>query len=139
MPVEMLPNPSAISGASGGEGQGHATPPKSLSNTGTSWGTADYSNSPARILLEKADFDIQTLEDLYRYSGWEDPEREHTLRAVQYALEELHRSIMEIKKLDPMRSTWKLEERYKEMYAVYQAEKGKTPIPTSAVQESGLR
>jgi hypothetical protein len=141
MPVEILRNSSETSGATDvyDDGQIDATVRTRLNIAGTNWGTSDYSNSPARILLEKADFDIQTLEDLYRYSGWQNPEREHTIRAVQYALEELHRSIMEIKKLDPMRSTWKLEERYREMYAIYQAEKGKTPIPTSAVEESGLR
>lgn len=83
----------------------------------------DYSNSPARIALEKAEHDIETLEDLFKYSNWEGPEREHTVRAVEYALNELQQSIVEIKKLDPGHSTWRFEERYKEMRTAFQKAK----------------
>jgi hypothetical protein len=82
----------------------------------------DYSHSPARIALEKADFDIETLEDLFRYSNWEGPEREHTVRSVAHALDELQQSISEIKKLDPGQSTWRFEEAYKDMKAAYLVE-----------------
>jgi hypothetical protein len=83
----------------------------------------DYSLSPARIALEKAEFDIETLEQLFKYSNWEGMEREHTVRAVEYALNEMQVSIVEIKKLDPGFSTWRFEERYKEMRAAYQKAK----------------
>ena len=83
----------------------------------------DYSNSPARLALEKADFDVETLEQLFKYSNWEGPEREHTVRAVEYSLNELQQSIIEIKKLDPGFSTWRFEERYKEMRAAFQKAK----------------
>jgi hypothetical protein len=83
----------------------------------------DYSLSPARIALEKAEFDIETLEQLFKYSNWEGLEREHTVRAVEYALNEMQVSIVEIKKLDPGFSTWRFEERYKEMRAAYQKAK----------------
>jgi hypothetical protein len=82
----------------------------------------DYSHSPARIALEKADFDIETLEDLFRFSNWEGPEREHTVRAVALSLDELQQAIVEIKKLDPGQSTWRFEEAYKDTKAAYIAE-----------------
>ncbi|HEX2899828.1 MAG TPA: hypothetical protein VHS96_08930, partial [Bacteroidia bacterium] len=69
---------------------------------------------------EKAEFDVETLEQLFQYSNWEGLEREHTVRAVEYALNELQLSIVEIKKLDPGFSTWRFEERYKEMRAAFQ-------------------
>lgn len=83
----------------------------------------DYTNSPARIALEKADYDIETLEDLFKYSNWEGPEREHTVRAVEYSLNELQQAIVEVKKLDPGYSTWRFEERYKEMRTAFQKAK----------------
>ncbi len=79
----------------------------------------DYSHSTARIPLEKAEFDIETLEDLFRYSNWEGPEREHTVRSVAQSLDELQQSIVEVKKLDPGQSTWRFEEAYKDMKAAY--------------------
>ena len=72
--------------------------------------------------MEKADFDIETLEDLFRYSNWEGPEREHTVRSVAHSLDELQQSIVEVKKLDPGQSTWRFEEAYKDMKAGYLAE-----------------
>lgn len=83
----------------------------------------DYSNSPARIALEKAEYDIETLEDLFKYSNWEGPEREHTVRAVEYSLNELQQAIVEVKKLDPGYSTWRFEDRYKEMRTAFQKAK----------------
>jgi hypothetical protein len=80
---------------------------------------ADYSNSPARLPLEKADYDVETLEELFQFSNWEGPEREHTVRAVSAALDDLQLMISEIKKLDPGHSTWRLEEKYKDMRAAY--------------------
>jgi hypothetical protein len=79
----------------------------------------DYSHSPARVALEKAEFDVETLEDLFRFSNWEGPEREHTVRAVAQALDELQQAIVEIKKLDPGQSTWRFEETYKDTKAAY--------------------
>jgi hypothetical protein len=83
----------------------------------------DYSNSPARLALEKAEFDVETLEQLFKYSNWQGPEREHTVRAIEYSLNELQQSIVEIKKLDPGFSTWRFEERYKEMRTAFQKAK----------------
>ncbi len=94
-----------------------------VAGEGTKRPKPDYSLSPARIALEKAEFDIETLEQLFKYSNWEGLEREHTVRAVEYALNEMQVSIVEIKKLDPGFSTWRFEERYKEMRAAYQKAK----------------
>ena len=95
---------------------------KNMPRTGEKRPKPDYSHSPARIALEKADFDIETLEDLFRYSNWEGPEREHTVRSVAHSLDELQQSIVEVKKLDPGQSTWRFEEAYKDMKAGYLAE-----------------
>lgn len=82
----------------------------------------DYSGSPARIALEKAEYDLETLDELFKYSNWEGPEREHTVRAVGYALDDLQNAIFEIKRIDPAQSTFRFERRYKEMKAAYKAE-----------------
>jgi hypothetical protein len=95
---------------------------KSVPRSGEKRPKPDYSHSPARVALEKADFDIETLEDLFRYSNWEGPEREHTVRSVAQALDELQSSIVEVKKLDPGQSTWRFEESYKDMKAAYATE-----------------
>ncbi len=95
---------------------------KNMPRSGERRPKPDYSHSPARIALEKADFDIETLEDLFRYSNWEGPEREHTVRSVAHSLDELQQSIVEVKKLDPGQSTWRFEEAYKDMKAGYLAE-----------------
>ncbi|MFN8396855.1 MAG: hypothetical protein U0176_19675 [Bacteroidia bacterium] len=92
-------------------------------NSGEKRVRPDYSSSPARIALEKADYDIETLEDLFKYSNWDGPEREHTVRAVEYSLNELQQAIVEVKKLDPGYSTWRFEERYKEMRTAFQKAK----------------
>ncbi len=95
---------------------------KTVPRSGEKRPKPDYSYSPARIPLEKAEFDIETLEELFRYSNWEGPEREHTVRSVANALDEMQQSIVEIKKLDPGQSTWRFEESYKDMKAAYIAE-----------------
>lgn len=82
----------------------------------------DYSGSPARIALEKAEYDLETLQELFKYSNWEGPEREHTVRAVGFALEDLQNAIFEIRRIDPSQSTFRFERRYKEMKAAYKAE-----------------
>lgn len=82
----------------------------------------DYSGSPARIALEKAEYDLETLQELFKYSNWEGPEREHTVRAVGFALEDLQNAIFEIRRIDPSQSTYRFERRYKEMKAAYKAE-----------------
>jgi len=112
---------SAASATSEQEGKYVALTP--VAGEGTKRPKPDYSLSPARIALEKAEFDIETLEQLFKYSNWEGLEREHTVRAVEYALNEMQLSIVEIKKLDPGFSTWRFEERYKEMRAAYQKAK----------------
>ena len=95
---------------------------KTTTRSGEKRPKPDYSHSPARVALEKADFDTETLEDLFRFSNWEGPEREHTVRAVAQALDELQQAIVEIKKLDPGQSTWRFEETYKDTKAAYIAE-----------------
>jgi hypothetical protein len=95
---------------------------KNMPRSGEKRPKPDYSHSPARIALEKADFEIETLEDLFRYSNWEGPEREHTVRSVAHSLDDLQQSIVEVKKLDPGQSTWRFEEAYKDMKAGYLAE-----------------
>jgi hypothetical protein len=114
------PNDPAVDAANAANPSGERYVELSNSaNNGEKRPRPDYSNSPARIALEKAEHDIETLEDLFKYSNWDGPEREHTVRAIEYALDELQQAIVEIKKMDPSHSTWRFEERYKEMRAAF--------------------
>lgn len=116
---EMASAESASSGGSSEEAPARYVELKTTPRVGEKRPKPDYSHSTARIPLEKAEFDIETLEELFRYSNWEGPEREHTVRSVANSLDELQQSIVEIKKLDPGQSTWRFEEAYKDMKAAY--------------------
>lgn len=79
----------------------------------------DHSKSPARYALERADFDVETLYDLFASADWDGPGREHTQRSIEFTLQHLKADIAETKKLDPMADTSYYSARYKEWYAEY--------------------
>lgn len=79
----------------------------------------DHSNSPARYALERADFDVETLYDLFASADWDGPGREHTTRSIEFTLQHLKADIAETKKLDPRADTSYYTARYKEWYAEF--------------------
>lgn len=79
----------------------------------------DYSSSPAREALESADFQMETLADLFQYAEWEGPNRDHTMRSIDYTLKQLKRDIDEIRYKDAERSVWNYEKQYREWRDAY--------------------
>lgn len=74
----------------------------------------DYSASPAREALESADFAVETLNDLFTYAEWEGPNRDHTMRSIDYMLKQLRHDIDEIRVKDADRSVWNYEKKYRD-------------------------
>jgi hypothetical protein len=85
----------------------------------------DYSGSPAREALESADFATETLNDLFTYAEWEGPEKEHTMRSVDYMLKQLRHDIDEVRLKDPDRSVWSYEKKYRDWRSTYLQHGGK--------------
>jgi|GEM_PF-2689410 hypothetical protein len=74
----------------------------------------DYSASPAREALESADFQMETLADLFQFAEWEGPNREHTMRSIDYTLKQLKKDIDEIRYKDANHNIWNYEKQYRE-------------------------
>lgn len=79
----------------------------------------DYSKSPARYALERADFDTETLQDLFDNAVWDGPGRAHTMRSIAFHLKQLKGDLDEIKKIDPTAKVAHFDRQYKEWYAEY--------------------
>lgn len=85
----------------------------------------DYSSSPARDALESADFAMETLTDLFQYAVWEGPDREHTMRSIDYTLKQLRHDIDDIRTKEPQRSVKNYENNYREWQNTYVQNGGK--------------
>ena len=79
----------------------------------------DYSKSPARYALEHADFDSETLQELFDNAVWDGPGRDHTMRSISFHLKQLKADLNEIKKIDPAAKVSHHDRKYKEWYAEY--------------------
>lgn len=82
----------------------------------------NYSTSPAQKSLERSDFDVETLEDLFTAAIWTGPDSAHTARSIAYMLKQFRYDIDETKQADPSFDTKWYEERYRNWKALYAKE-----------------
>ena len=78
-----------------------------------------YTNSPARRYLERSDFDMETLDDLFKAAIWTGPDSLHTARSIDYMLQQYRMDIDEVKRLDPNWDITGHEDRYTRWKGLY--------------------
>lgn len=78
-----------------------------------------YLDSPAKPAIDRAEFDIETLEELFEAAIWTGPDSVHTARSIEYMLQELRDDINTIRRTDPEWDTIYYEDRYRKWRALY--------------------
>ena len=131
---EETPEPREAAGASTGgsrtvllppDNNSRSTPLPDYSTRGVvepstaSADTRGYMSSPARQSIDKVDFDIETLKDLFEAAIWTGPDSVHTARSIGYMLDELRRDINDVRRKDPNWDTGLYEDRYRKWRALY--------------------
>lgn len=112
----LLPPSSGKTNISGGSSTGGSS---TVAATPAPAPKPDYSASPAREALESADFAVETLTDLFNYAVWDGPDKDHTMRSIDYMLKNLKRDIDEIRLKDPDHSVWPYEKKYRDWRNTY--------------------
>ncbi|MEM0998786.1 MAG: hypothetical protein AAGN35_17135 [Bacteroidota bacterium] len=93
----------------------------------------DYRNSPAQYALERAEFDTETLYDLFEGADWEGPGREHTIRSIGFTLKQLKNDIAEVKQIDSGADTSYFEKHHKAWYAEFTRRTREEPVKNEAI------
>ena len=78
-----------------------------------------YANSPAKRYLERADFDEETLNDLFEAAIWTGPDSVHTARSIDYMLQQYRMDIDEVKRIDPNFDVDGREDRYRKWSGLF--------------------
>ena len=78
-----------------------------------------YQSSPAKSAIDRAEFDIETIEELFSAAIWTGPDSVHTARSIDYMLGELRTDINDIKRRDPDWDTILYEDKYRKWRALY--------------------
>lgn len=78
-----------------------------------------YMRSPARKSIDKVEFDVETLKDLFDAAIWTGPDSMHTARSIGFMLDELRRDINEVRQRDPEWDVMLYEDRYRKWRGLY--------------------
>lgn len=80
-----------------------------------------YMRSPARKSIDKVEFDMETLKDLFEAAIWTGPDSAHTARSINFMLTELRSDINEVRQRDPEWDVALYEDRYRKWRGLYKA------------------
>ena len=80
-----------------------------------------YNRSPARKSIDKVEFDMETLKDLFEAAIWTGPDSAHTARSINFMLTEFRADINEVRQRDPEWDVALYEDRYRKWRGLYKA------------------
>jgi|GEM_PF-5054834 len=79
-----------------------------------------FASSPAKRQLERSQFDMETLDDLFEAAIWTGPDSVHTARSIDYMLQQYKMDIDAVKRADPDWDVTGHEDRYQRWMGLYQ-------------------
>ena len=78
-----------------------------------------YLSSPAVKALQRSDFDMETLRDLFEAAIWTGPDSLHTAVSIDYMLKQYRNDLNEVKRIDPDFDLSYFEDRYRKWNQLY--------------------